>query len=104
LVRASELGLLAAPPESTAPGLPQPVRKAKAATAPRNNLPVQLTNFIGREQQIGEARRLLRTARLVTLTGPGGTGKTRLSLQIAAETLGDFADGAWLVELAPITN
>jgi len=69
-----------------------------------HNLPVQVTSFIGREKEIKEIKRLLWESRLVTLTGPGGTGKSRLSLQIAAEFLELYPDGAWLVELAPITD
>lgn len=69
-----------------------------------NNLPAQLTSFVGREAEIAEARRLLGATRLLTFTGSGGTGKTRLSLQVAAESLADFADGVWLVELAPLTD
>jgi predicted ATPase len=69
-----------------------------------NNLPLQLTTFIGREKQTGEIKQKLSQNRLVTLTGPGGTGKTRLSLQVAAELLDKFDDGIWLVELAPITD
>jgi predicted ATPase/class 3 adenylate cyclase/DNA-binding CsgD family transcriptional regulator len=67
-----------------------------------NNLPAQLTNFIGREQELGELRRLLGRTRLLTLTGPGGTGKTRLALQVAGEQIGQFEDGVFFVGLAPI--
>ncbi|TMF34382.1 MAG: adenylate/guanylate cyclase domain-containing protein [Chloroflexi bacterium] len=69
-----------------------------------NNLPVQLTSFIGREAEIAAVGELLELARLVTLTGPGGTGKTRLALQVAAERLSRYADGAFVVELAPISD
>ena len=69
-----------------------------------NNLPIQLTSFIGRENEIAEVRHLLAKTRLLTLTGPGGTGKTRLSLQVAAEVLDTFPDGVWLVELAPLSD
>ena len=69
-----------------------------------NNLPVQLTSFIGRDREVREIIKLLNEARLVTLTGVGGTGKTRLSVQIAAELTGSFADGAWFVELAPVSD
>lgn len=69
-----------------------------------NNLPVQLTSFVGRVHELGEVKRSLDTTHLLTLTGPGGTGKTRLSLQVAAEVLEAFGDGAWLVELAPLSD
>ena len=69
-----------------------------------NNLPMQMTSFVGREQQIAEVTRSLAKSRLVTLTGSGGTGKTRLSLQVAAEILDRFKDGVWFLELAPITD
>jgi predicted ATPase/class 3 adenylate cyclase/Tfp pilus assembly protein PilF len=69
-----------------------------------HNLPVQLTSFVGREREIAEVKRLLIDARLLTLTGVGGTGKTRLSLQVAADLLEQYTDGVWLVELASITD
>jgi predicted ATPase/class 3 adenylate cyclase len=69
-----------------------------------HNLPIQLSTFIGRETHIKEVADLVRQSRLVTLTGIGGVGKTRLSLQVAAEVLADFADGAWFVELAPLAE
>ncbi|HVR31926.1 MAG TPA: adenylate/guanylate cyclase domain-containing protein [Acidimicrobiia bacterium] len=69
-----------------------------------HNLPVQLSSFIGREAHIKEVVDLVRHSRLVTLTGIGGVGKTRLSLQVAAELLGDFHDGVWFVELAPLAE
>jgi non-specific serine/threonine protein kinase len=69
-----------------------------------HNLPVQPGTFIGRDDAIATATALLATARLVTLIGPGGIGKTRLALQIAASILTSFSDGVWLVELAPLSN
>ncbi len=69
-----------------------------------NNLPVQLTTLVGREREIAETKRLLATTPLLTLTGSGGCGKTRLALQVAAEVLESYADGVWFVELAPITD
>jgi predicted ATPase/class 3 adenylate cyclase len=69
-----------------------------------NNLPLQLTSFVGRDAEIAVVRDLVQQERLVTLTGPGGTGKTRLALQVAAERLGDHPDGVFFVELAPITD
>ena len=73
-----------------------------------NNLPLQLTSFIGREREIIEIKNLLDTnqskARLVTLTGSGGCGKTRLALEIARQLTETYRDGIWLIELAPISN
>jgi predicted ATPase len=70
-----------------------------------NNLPVQLTSFVGREKELAKVKDLLvNGTRLLTLTGPGGTGKTRLALQAAAEILTEFADGAYFVDLAPISD
>jgi predicted ATPase len=68
-----------------------------------NNLPGQLTTFIGRERETAEVRALAGSSRLVTLTGAGGSGKTRLGLQVAAELLDETGDGVWLVELAAVT-
>jgi predicted ATPase/class 3 adenylate cyclase len=67
-----------------------------------NNLPQQMTSFIGRARELGEAKALLEKTRLLTLLGMGGLGKTRLSLQIAADVLDQYADGVWFVDLAPI--
>ncbi|MEO6847390.1 MAG: adenylate/guanylate cyclase domain-containing protein [Chthoniobacterales bacterium] len=69
-----------------------------------NNLPVQTTSFIGREQELEGIRRALEGTHLLTLTGTGGTGKTRLALEVAASMITEFRDGVWLVELAPITD
>ncbi len=69
-----------------------------------NNLPVQLTSFIGREREIAEVRRILSRARLVTLTGVGGSGKTRLAQQVAVDLLEEFTDGVWHVELGTISD
>ena len=74
------------------------------AVAPKHNLPQQLTRFIGREKEIAEVRTLLDKTRLLTLTGSGGCGKTRLSLQVAAGLLNSYADGVWSVELAAVTD
>ncbi|HEV8470743.1 MAG TPA: adenylate/guanylate cyclase domain-containing protein, partial [Candidatus Limnocylindria bacterium] len=68
------------------------------------NLPPQPSTFVGRAREIVEGQRLLESARLITLTGPGGTGKTRLSLRIAEESAQEFADGTYFVPLAPITD
>ena len=69
-----------------------------------NNLPRQLTRFIGREREIEEVTRLLATTSLLTLVGSGGAGKTRLALQVAADLLDAYSDGVWLVELAPLAD
>ena len=69
-----------------------------------NNLPLPLSSFIGREREITEVKRLLTNARLVTLTGAGGCGKTRLALQVAMEVVDAFADGTWWVELAALSD
>ena len=68
------------------------------------NLPLQLTSFIGREREIAEVKRLLGATRLLTLTGAGGSGKTRLALQVATDLAGEYADGAWFVDLAPLAD
>ncbi|MEO5883516.1 MAG: tetratricopeptide repeat protein [Caldimonas sp.] len=69
-----------------------------------NNLPHQATSFIGRERELGDVKRLLGTSRLLTLLGMGGLGKTRLSLQTAAELIHDFPEGVWFLDLAPISD
>ena len=69
-----------------------------------HNLPAQLTSFIGREQEIASAREALASTRILTFIGPGGTGKTRLSLQVAAEEISAFKDGVWLIELAQLAD
>jgi len=69
-----------------------------------NNLPVQLSTFIGREKEVGQIKQRLEKNRLVTLTGSGGVGKTRLSIRVASELLNEYPNGAWMVELAPITD
>jgi predicted ATPase/class 3 adenylate cyclase/DNA-binding CsgD family transcriptional regulator len=73
-------------------------------TVVTQNLPVQLTSFVGRETEMIEVRRILVDDRLVTLTGAGGAGKTRLAVQIAAQMAGEFGDGVWCADLAPITD
>ena len=70
----------------------------------RGNLPLQLTSFIGREKEIGDVVHLLHSNRLVTIHGSGGTGKTRLCLEVAAQVQELYPDGVWLVELAPLAD
>ncbi len=77
---------------------------AGASTRVPNNLPATLTSFVGRRDEMEEVGRLLGTARLVTLTGAGGCGKSRLSFQVARNLLESFPDGAWLVELASLSD
>jgi predicted ATPase/class 3 adenylate cyclase len=89
-----------------APGLSDrfpPLRSLENPDLP-NNLPEQLTSFIGREDELKHIRELIDKARLVTLVGPGGAGKTRLALQVAAELLDPSREGVWLVELAAIDS
>jgi predicted ATPase/class 3 adenylate cyclase/DNA-binding CsgD family transcriptional regulator len=79
-----------------------PLRTANVVAA--ENLPVQLSSFIGRKAEIRGIREALADNRLVTLTGAGGAGKTRLAIQVAAEVATEFTDGVWYVDLAPITD
>jgi predicted ATPase/class 3 adenylate cyclase/DNA-binding CsgD family transcriptional regulator len=79
-----------------------PLRVSKAVTSQR--LPMQLTSFVGRKQQLIQVCELLTENRLVTLTGAGGAGKTRLAIQVADQHSGEFGDGVWCVDLAPITD
>src|SRR5690242_9378269 len=73
-------------------------------STPRHSLPVPLSSFIGRDRELGAVKDLLTTARLVTLTGPGGSGKTRLALQAATDLVHEFRDGVHFVGLAPIRD
>ena len=88
------------------PGAPAPAQSTHppAATARQHNLPLQLTRFIGREEDLAQLTQRLATTRLVTLTGAGGTGKTRLALEAAATVVDDFADGVYLVDLATLSD
>ncbi len=79
-------------------------RAVPVAAGPRHNLPPQLTSFVGREREVGDCRRLLAEARLLTLTGAGGCGKTRLALRLAEGLLDDFPHGVWFVDLAPLAD
>jgi predicted ATPase/class 3 adenylate cyclase/DNA-binding CsgD family transcriptional regulator len=80
-----------------------PLRSLGSAALP-NNLPAQLATFIGRGRELAEVRALVESSRLVTLTGAGGCGKTRLGLQVAAELLDGSGDGVWLVELGAVAD
>ena len=99
----------------TVPDLPSEFAPLNTLESINHNLPAQLTSFIGREKEIAEIKALIsplpkgeglgvRETRLVTLTGSGGAGKTRLSLQVGTECLNQFSDGVWLAELAPVTD
>ena len=77
---------------------------ARTARATAGNLPAELTSFVGRRHELAEIKRLLTTTRLLTLTGSGGAGKTRLALRVAGDLSRSLADGAWLVALAPIDD
>jgi predicted ATPase/class 3 adenylate cyclase/DNA-binding CsgD family transcriptional regulator len=79
-----------------------PLRVSKAIISQR--LPIQLTSFVGRQEQLTQVRELLTENRLLTLTGAGGAGKTRLAVQISGQLSGEFGDGVWYVDLAPITD
>ena len=86
----------------TVPDLPSEFAPLNTLESFHHNLPAQLTSFIGREKEIDEIKKLVDANRIVTLTGSGGAGKTRLSLQVGAECLGQFVNGVWFVELAPV--
>jgi predicted ATPase/class 3 adenylate cyclase len=90
----------------TAPGLPSEFPPLRTLHAYRNNLPLQPTALIGREKEVSEVCDLLghEATRLLTLTGPGGIGKTRLALQAAADLLEDFTDGTFFAQLATLTE
>lgn len=90
--------VLAADPALTSTGA------QRGATRAIGNLPAEMTTFVGRGRQLAQAQRLLETTRLVTLTGVGGVGKTRLALRMAAQVPGMFRDGVWLADLAPLAD
>jgi predicted ATPase/class 3 adenylate cyclase len=86
------------------PGLPGDFPALKSLDARLNNLPAQLTSFIGRQEEIDQIHELLGKVRLITITGPGGSGKSRLSLQAAANLVDQFPDGVWFVPLATLDS
>ena len=88
----------------TAPGLPGDFPALRTLDALPHNLPLQLTSFVGRERELGEVAALLAGGRLLTITGAGGSGKTRLALQAAAEAIERHPDGVWFVDLAPLAD
>jgi predicted ATPase/DNA-binding SARP family transcriptional activator len=95
-------------PHSDLPSADLPAREETrsdvGAPSRRHNLPVVRTSFIGRERECIEVKRLLAMTRLLTLTGVGGCGKTRLGLEVASDLVGAYPDGVWLVELAPLSD
>src|ERR1051326_4632537 len=96
-----------APRARSAPDFPGQARllpPAPRREVRRHNFPEHATSFIGREQARSDLRQLIATTRLLTATGPGGVGKSRLALQVAADVLDAFPDGAWLVELAGLAD
>ncbi len=103
VMRVHWLDATAPPLETRLSELVAAVQQVLDAT-PRHNLPPQLTPLIGRDEALVEIAAVLDRSRMVTLTGSGGIGKTRVSLQVALNLLGRFGDGVWLVELAPLTR
>ncbi len=87
-----------------APGLPLDFPALATVDKVLNNLPIMATSFVGRDEELAEVEKLVRGSRMVTITGVGGSGKTRLALQVAASTVGGFPDGVWYVDLAGITD
>ena len=85
-------------------GVPDVFPPLRTLESTPNNLPTQLTSFIGRERDVEEAAKLLRKTHVLTLTGPGGIGKTRLSLQVAADQVNDFPDGVYFVPLSAVRD
>jgi predicted ATPase/class 3 adenylate cyclase len=86
------------------PQLRQDFPPLRSLESTPNNLPQQVSSFVGRERELAEVRTLFQKSRLITLVGVGGLGKTRLSLHVGANLLDDYPDGVWLVELAPLTD
>jgi predicted ATPase/class 3 adenylate cyclase len=87
-----------------APDLQKEFPALRALAVFPNNLPAQITSFVGRSKEIEQIKKHVEQYRLVTLTGSGGIGKTRLALQVASELLPDFPEGVWLLELAPLSD
>ncbi|MFL5755498.1 MAG: ATP-binding protein, partial [Chloroflexota bacterium] len=83
-------------------GLPTTFPALRSTDRPAGNLVARLTSFVGRDNELRRLTELLETRRLITLTGPGGTGKTSLAIEVARNASGDFPDGTWLVDLASV--
>jgi predicted ATPase len=90
--------------QAVAPDLPSEFPPLKTLDTQPNNLPIQLTSFIGRDQEMARVKEILNRTRIITLTGVGGAGKTRLAIQVAADLIDEFPDGVWLVEFAPLAD
>jgi non-specific serine/threonine protein kinase len=90
--------------DSSVSSLTTKLLNPRRAVTELTNLPLQRTSFVGRDRVVADVMRLLDHGRLLTLTGSGGCGKTRLALEVAAATLGEHQDGVWLVELAPVRD
>jgi predicted ATPase/class 3 adenylate cyclase len=103
-VRLRDLGITEHVYQLVHPKLRQDFPALRSLEATPNNLPQQVTSFIGRARELTEIKELLEGTRLLTLLGMGGLGKTRLSLQIAADVLEKFPDGVWFVDLAPMND
>ena len=88
-------------PSGTAPPSSRPAAESRVDLI---SLPKPLTSFIGRERELAQAKGLLADSYLVTLTGPGGSGKTRLCIAVAAAVAGDYPDGVYFVPLAPVRD
>src|SRR5215213_7913429 len=79
-------------------------RTAEPVGTPYHNLPAPRSSFVGREREMAELKQALAGTRLLTLTGAGGSGKMRIALEVARELVGSYPDGAWLVDLAPLSE
>src|SRR5215831_17594586 len=91
-------------PVDTGPSSSRTTLAPNHTVEPHHNLPLQRTSFIGREHELEDVKQLLASRQLLTLTGAGGCGKTRLALQVALEVSPEYPDGTWLVELAAVTD
>jgi predicted ATPase/Tfp pilus assembly protein PilF len=100
----AETGAMPAPGPTVPPAAQSAEPRAQSGRTAAHNLPEPLTSFIGREKEIAAVRERLSHSRLLTLTGAGGTGKTRLALQVAGELVAEYPDGVWLVELASLAD
>lgn len=98
--RLKDLGLPIQLFQVRSPGLREDLPPPLTLESLRHNLPVQLTSFIGREEELAQLREIVRANRHVTVCGPGGVGKTRIALQVAAEQTEDFTDGLWWIDLS----